>query len=246
LPEDFAEALLRDADHTPLNRLLAKFESSVRPQIAKQFAAQASFRSNAGPVVEEHSDQRQRFASRIERHAEGSPTPDASGVSEQFQPSRLLGGDDGDGGGTSGAPRIPQRESRPPAPRPKPGGGQADCDAIRKEHADIRRAIADFEQRRAAAERQLGDLVQQRNSLQNEQREVSAALAEARSRSTDPPVFLKVCPSNPDKGRPPGKPDGNEVGCELVDRSLAKRQRSFGSGAWRIRKRGTSPASRRS
>jgi septal ring factor EnvC (AmiA/AmiB activator) len=105
-------------------------------------------------------------------------------------------------------------------PRPKPGSGQGDakgaCDSIRKEHADIRRAIADYEQRRVAAERQLSGLLQQRNSLLSEQRDVSAALAEARSRSTDPPAFLHVCPSNPKKGRPPGKPDGNEIGCELV------------------------------
>lgn len=82
LPEDFAEALLRGARQTPLNRLLAKFELSVRPQIEKQFAARALLRGNtAGPAFEEH--QRQESASRIERHAEGSPTSDASGMSEE-------------------------------------------------------------------------------------------------------------------------------------------------------------------
>ncbi len=221
LPEDFAEALLRGARQTPLNRLLAKFELSVRPQIEKQFAARALLRGNtAGPAFEEH--QRQESASRIERHAEGSPTSDASGMSEESRPFRLLGGDEGDGGGVLESLRVPQKASPPPTPRPKPGGGQGDmsgngdCDAIRKEHADIRRAIADYKQRQGAAERQLSGLLQQRNSLLTEQREVSAALAEARSRSTDPQMFLQVCPSKPEKGRPPRKPDGNEVGCALV------------------------------
>lgn len=225
LPEDFAEALRQGADQAPVKRLLAKSEPSVRPQIAKQFAAQASLRSDPDPAV--RADQRSAFASRIEHHPQGLPTPYASEVSGALQPFQLLGGNDEDEGGAPDAPRMPHREPRSPATGAKPGAGPADCDAIRKEHADIRRAIAHYEQRRETAERQLSDLVQQRNRLQNEQREVSAALAEARSRATDPPMFLQVCRSNPKKESPAEKPGGNEVGCELVGPIISDEAEKF-------------------